>query len=101
MKTLGLVVPCYNEQEVLELFYDETMKVVSSLSDNYSCELVFVDDGSSDRTCEIMKGLALKDPAVKYISFSRNFGKEAAMLAGMSYAVKFDYIGIMDADLQH
>ena len=101
MKTLGLVVPCYNEQEVLELFYTETIKVISSLAENYSCEIVFVDDGSTDRTLPIMQNLAMKDPAVKYISFSRNFGKEAAMLAGMRYAVKFDYIAILDADLQH
>ncbi|MCH5198485.1 MAG: glycosyltransferase family 2 protein [Oscillospiraceae bacterium] len=101
MNTLGLIVPCYNEQEVLELFYNETSKIISGLSEVFSCELIFVDDGSSDNTLSIIKNLALKDPAVKYISFSRNFGKEAAMLAGMSYAVKFDYIGIMDADLQH
>jgi len=101
VKTLGLVVPCYNEQDVLELFYTETEKVISSLSDEFSCEIIFVDDGSSDKTLQIMKNLALKDPFVKYISFSRNFGKEAAMYAGLNYAVKFDYIGIMDADLQH
>lgn len=93
--------PCYNEQEVLELFYSESVKVIASLSETVSCELIFVDDGSTDNTLGIIKNLALNDPVVKYISFSRNFGKEAAMLAGMSYAVKFDYIGIMDADLQH
>ncbi len=101
MKTLGLVVPCYNEQDVIKMFYDETSKVVSSLSGEYSCEYVFVDDGSTDKTLSILKMLAQTDPSVKYISFSRNFGKEAAMLAGMKYAVKFDYIGILDADLQH
>ncbi len=101
MKTLGLVVPCFNEQDVLQMFYDETIKIVSALSDRYTCELVFVDDGSTDRTLSLIKTLAMRDPCVKYISFSRNFGKEAAMLAGMKYAVKFDYIGILDADLQH
>ena len=101
MKTLGLVVPCFNEQDVLELFYTETIKVIASLSGQYACELVFVDDGSTDNTLNIMKGLAMKDPAVKYISFSRNFGKEAAMLAGMKYTVRFDYTAILDADLQH
>lgn len=101
MKTLGLVVPCYNEQDVLELFYNETIKVIGSLSNRYSCEIVFIDDGSTDNTLSIMKTLAMKDPAVRYISFSRNFGKEAAMLAGMKYTVRFDYTAILDADLQH
>ena len=101
MNTLAIIVPCYNEQDVLKMFYGEITKVVSSIADNYSTELVFVDDGSTDRTLEILKELALRDPIVKYISFSRNFGKEAAMLAGMNYAVKADYIAIMDADLQH
>lgn len=101
MNTLAIIVPCYNEQDVLKMFYGEITKVVSSIADNYSTELVFVDDGSTDRTLEILKEFALRDPIVKYISFSRNFGKEAAMLAGMNYAVKADYIAIMDADLQH
>lgn len=101
MKTLGLIVPCYNEQEVLDLFYSETSRVLASLSAEYDCELVFVDDGSADGTLSVMERLAAMDPHVKYISFSRNFGKEAAMLAGMEYAVKFDFIGILDADLQH
>lgn len=101
MKTLSLVVPCYNEAAVLSLFYAETTKVMRSLSAEYSTELVFVDDGSRDDTLKIIRELALNDVAVKYISFSRNFGKEAAMLAGMNYAVHADYIGILDADLQH
>ncbi len=101
MKTLGLVVPCYNEQDVLQLFYDETIKVIGSLSGSYNCELIFVDDGSTDNTLSIMQNLAMQDPAVRYISFSRNFGKEAAMLAGMKYSVRFDYTAILDADLQH
>ena len=101
MKTLGLVVPCFNEQDVLELFYKETGAVIRSLSPEYECELVFVDDGSSDNTLPILQALSERDKRVKYISFSRNFGKEAAMLAGMRYAVRYDYIGILDADLQH
>ncbi len=101
MKTLSLIVPCYNEADVLPLFYDETSKVIASLNAEYSTELVFVDDGSKDSTLEIIKELAVRDPAVKYISFSRNFGKEAAMLAGMNYSVKSDFTGILDADLQH
>lgn len=101
MKTLTLIVPCYNEQDVLPLFYDETSKMISGISAEYPTEILFVDDGSRDNTLAIIKELALRDPIVKYISFSRNFGKEAAMLAGMEYAVKSDYIGILDADLQH
>ena len=101
MKTLGLVVPCYNEQDVLQLFYDETIKVIGSLIGKYNCEIIFVDDGSTDNTLSIMQKLAIQDPAVRYISFSRNFGKEAAMLAGMKYSVRFDYTAILDADLQH
>ncbi len=101
MKTLTLIVPCYNEQDVLPLFYDETSKMISVISAEYPTEILFVDDGSRDNTLAIIKELALRDPIVKYISFSRNFGKEAAMLAGMEYAVKSDYIGILDADLQH
>lgn len=101
MKTLSLIVPCFNEADVLPFFYTETVKVISALSDEYSTEIVFVDDGSKDTTLDIIKDLAIRDPAVKYISFSRNFGKEAAMLAGMNYSVKSDFIGILDADLQH
>ena len=101
MKTLCLVVPCFNEQDVLPMFYDEMLRVISTLSGAYATELVFVNDGSRDGTLSVLKQLAVKDPSVKYISFSRNFGKEAAMLAGMQYAVKADLIGILDADLQH
>lgn len=101
MKSLALIVPCYNEADVLDMFYNETMKVIDSMKDEYSTELVFVDDGSRDDTLKILKELASRNHAVKFISFSRNFGKEAAMLAGMEYAVKADYIGILDADLQH
>ncbi len=101
MKTLALIVPCFNEADVLNMFYDETSKVIDSLRDEYYTELVFVDDGSRDSTLKIIKELAARNIAVKYISFSRNFGKEAAMLAGMEYAVKADFIGILDADLQH
>lgn len=101
MKTLALIVPCYNEAAVLPMFYAETSKVMNTISEEYSVEYVFVDDGSKDDTLKIITQLAAQDMNVKYISFSRNFGKEAAMLAGMNYAVKADYIGILDADLQH
>lgn len=101
MKTLALVVPCYNESAVLPLFYSEVSRVADSLAEKYSTEFVFVDDGSRDDTLKIIKELAASDRRVKFISFSRNFGKEAAMLAGMDYSVKADYTGILDADLQH
>lgn len=101
MKTLSLVVPCFNEADVIRMFYDETIKVVEAVADKYSSEIVFVDDGSRDDTLKIVKELAAADRRIKYISFSRNFGKEAAMLAGMEYSVHADFIGILDADLQH
>ena len=99
MKTVDLVVPCYNEKEVLPLFYKEVCDVISRCPD-YSFKLIFVNDGSRDKTLETITGLAASDERGKYNSFSRNFGKEAAMLAGMKYSTG-DYIGILDADLQH
>lgn len=95
---LSVVVPCYNEKDSLEKFYDSLTKKIKE--EKISYELVMVDDGSSDDTLNILKSLADKDKNVKVISFSRNFGKESAMLAGLEYA-KGDYIAIMDADLQH
>ena len=101
MKTIGIIVPCYNEAAVLPMFYKETSAVMDALADRYRTEFVFVDDGSRDETLNRITDLSMTDARVKYISFSRNFGKEAAMLAGMEYAVKHDYICIIDADLQH
>lgn len=97
MKTLSLIVPCYNEQEALPLFYAETVKVVKGIGCGY--EFVFVNDGSRDDTLVILKGLAARDEHVKYLSFSRNFGKEAAMYAGFCSA-SGDYVAVMDADMQ-
>lgn len=91
------IVPCYNEQEALPYFYDEATKVLSGMDVEY--ELLFVNDGSKDATLSKLKELAGKDEHVKYISFSRNFGKEAAMYAGFCNA-KGDYVAVMDADLQ-
>ena len=99
MKTFELIVPCYNEEETVNLFYDTVSPILNSISD-ISCSFIFVDDGSKDKTVELIKAIADKDAKVKYISFSRNFGKEAAMLAGMRMS-KADYVGIIDADLQH
>ena len=97
-KLVSIIVPCYNEEEALPLFYAETAKVLKSLKEKY--ELIFVNDGSSDNTLKVMKDLAKKDKNVNYLSFSRNFGKESAMYAGICNA-SGDYIGFIDADLQH
>ena len=99
MKEIDIVVPCYNEQEVLRTFYAETCRVLETLP-GYVFRFLFVDDGSKDNTIVIMKELAQTHDNVKYLSFSRNFGKEAAMYAGLTYA-DADYVILMDADLQH
>lgn len=99
MKTIDIIVPCYNEQEVLETFYTETSKVIDAI-DGYSFRFLLVDDGSRDNTIVIMKQLAKEHDNVKYLSFSRNFGKEAGIYAGLKYS-SGDYVILMDADLQH
>lgn len=103
MKLVSIVVPCYNEQEVLPMFYDEITKTSAQMSEQYpelEFEFVFINDGSKDKTLEILRSLADKDKRVRYISFSRNFGKESGMYAGLQNA-KGDYVVVMDADLQH
>ncbi len=100
MKTVALIIPCYNEADVLEMLRTELYRVCDPLQ-QFNFEFVFVNDGSKDETLNIIKRFAESDKRCKFISFSRNFGKEAAMLAGMQYAVHADYIGIIDADLQH
>jgi glycosyltransferase involved in cell wall biosynthesis len=94
---LTLIVPCYNEQDALPLFYEEVTKVMEGMKMAY--ELIFVNDGSTDQTLHILTELGSADEHVKYLSFSRNFGKEAAMYAGFSHA-KGDYVAVMDADMQ-
>lgn len=96
-KLLSLIVPCYNEQEALPIFYREVTAVAQEMSCDY--ELIFVNDGSKDRTLPILKELAGQDEHVVYLSFSRNFGKEAAMYAGFCNA-NGDYVAVMDADMQ-
>lgn len=98
-KTVDLIVPCYNESDVLELFYKETSHVLDSLP-QYEFHILFINDGSRDTTLNIIKRLAKQDRRVQYLSLSRNFGKEAAMLAGLKYS-KGDCVGFVDADLQH
>ncbi len=94
---LSLIIPCYNEEESLQKFYDAAIPVLQGLDCDY--ELIFVNDGSKDGTLEILRSLAEGDNHVSYLSFSRNFGKEAAMYAGFCHALG-DYVAVMDADLQ-
>ncbi len=98
MKTINFVIPCYNEEGNIELFYDEVKKIVNNL--NYEFTYTFVNDGSSDKTFDELKNLANKDHAVKVINFSRNFGKEAAILAGLDYSTQYDASILIDADLE-
>lgn len=98
MNKISVIVPCYNEEESIPLFYDTINKVINKMKD-VSFELIFVDDGSSDKTINVIKDLSKKDKNVRYISFSRNFGKEAAIYAGLVYSTG-DYVTLLDADLQ-
>ena len=95
---ISIVVPCYNEEESIPIFYEEIDKVSKEMK-NVDFEFMFVNDGSKDKTLEILRSLSKKDKRVRYISFSRNFGKEPGMYAGLKNA-KGDYVAIMDADLQ-
>lgn len=97
-KLVSIIVPCYNEQEVLSIFHKEISKVMNSIED-YNFEVIFVDDGSKDNTINIVERISKEDHRFKYISFSKNFGKEAAMLAGLEHC-KGDLVVMMDADLQ-
>ncbi len=97
MKLISIIVPCFNEEAVLPLFYDAASEVLKQLPMDY--EIIFVDDGSSDRTLEEIKRISANDKNVLYVSFARNFGKESAMFAGFCNC-HGDYVAIMDADLQ-
>lgn len=99
MNKISVVVPCFNEEEVLSMFYKKTSEVLNEI-DGITYELLFVDDGSKDHTKDILRALSLKDDRCEFVSFSRNFGKEAAMFAGLKKS-SGDYVVIMDADLQH
>lgn len=97
---ISIIVPSYNEEESLPLFYQEIQRIRPDfIEKQVNFELIFVDDGSKDRTLQVIKGLRAQDPSVHFISFSRNFGKEAAIYAGLQ-ASTGDYIVLMDADLQ-
>ena len=93
-----MVVPAYNEEEALPIFYAEASRVEKELP-GVEIEYLFIDDGSSDGTLEVLRDLHKKDARVRYVSFSRNFGKEAAIYAGLQNA-RGDYVAILDADLQ-
>ena len=98
MKNLTVIVPCFNEEEALPIYYKEMCKVMDQMKD-VEIELLFVDDGSSDHTLFVMKDLHMLDARCSYLSFSRNFGKEAAIYAGLKHAAG-DYVAVMDVDLQ-
>lgn len=98
-KVVDIVVPCYNEEDVLEMFFRESKKILDKIK-GYTFRFIFVDDGSRDHTLNILMNMASNHPQVTYLSFSRNFGKEAAMYAGFKYTTG-DYVIVMDADLQH
>ena len=100
MKHISIVVPCYNEEEALPLYYEAMLPVLETLrAQGADVDFVFVDDGSKDGTLRVLRDLHEKDGRCGYVSFSRNFGKEAAMYAGLQHA-KGDYVAVMDADLQ-
>ena len=98
MKILSVIVPCFNEEQALPFFYEEIKKISVKMKD-VSFEYLFIDDGSNDNTLSVIKKYSEMDERIKYISFSRNFGKEAAIYAGLKRC-KGDFVVIMDADLQ-
>ena len=95
---ISLIIPCFNEEEALPLLYPALCQTMEKLPD-FDFELLFVNDGSRDGTMDVLRRLARQDPRVQYLSFSRNFGKEAAMYAGFCNA-QGDYVAVMDADMQ-
>jgi len=101
MEKISIVVPCYNEEKALPLFVPELLRVADGMSGAYGLcfEIIFVDDGSADHTLELLRSYAGADPRIHYLSFSRNFGKEAALYAGFQYSTG-DYAAAIDADMQ-
>ncbi len=98
MNKISIIVPCYNEEKTLLLFYDELIKNITTF-ENVTFEFIFINDGSCDNTLDEIKKLAQKDSRIQYLSFSRNFGKEAAIFAGLENSTG-NFVTIMDADLQ-
>jgi len=99
MDKISIIVPCYNEEECLPYFYEKISGMVAQMEE-VEYELIFINDGSNDNSLHILKEISSSNPKVKFISFTRNFGKEAAMLAGLHKATG-DFVVIMDSDLQH
>ena len=99
MKKISLVVPCFNEEEMIPIYHQTVRELFLTKLTNYELEIIFVNDGSSDTSLQKIKECADSDNNVRFISFSRNFGKEAAMYAGLEHAIG-DYIAVMDVDLQ-
>lgn len=101
MKTISVIVPCYNEEKALPVFLREVRGVLDRMTvgGGLAYELLFVNDGSADGTLQLLRDAAQQDSHVRYLSFSRNFGKEAAMYAGLQHS-KGDYVAVMDADMQ-
>ena len=99
MEKISVLVPCYNEEKALPYFYEELIKNIQKFPKDVEFEIMFINDGSKDKTLDVIKELKEKDNRIKYISFSRNFGKESAIFAGLENA-SGDYITLMDADLQ-
>lgn len=97
---LSIIVPCFNEEEVVERFYEEVLEHIAKNKNFSKYEFIFIDDGSKDKTLSKIKKLREKDKSVRYVSFSRNFGKEAGIYAGLKSS-KGDLVVLMDADLQH
>ena len=98
MKKISIIIPAYNEEESLPFLYERLEKLMNTM-ENYKFEILFVNDGSKDKTIQIIKELRQKDERICYVDFSRNFGKEIGMLAGLDYATG-DAVIFMDADLQ-
>ncbi|MBS6719597.1 MAG: glycosyltransferase family 2 protein, partial [Streptococcus parasanguinis] len=94
---ISVVVPCFNEEESIPLFYEEMERVQTFMGEEF--EYIFINDGSSDKTLDVLRELNLLNPCAHYLSFSRNFGKEAALYAGLQHATG-DYVTVMDVDLQ-
>ena len=101
METISIIIPCYNEEEAIPVYYETMVRQMDEMEEQQKVqfELIFVDDGSKDHSLFEMRRLAQKDMRCRYLSFSRNFGKEAAMYAGLQ-AANGDYVTVMDVDLQ-
>ncbi|MDR0974535.1 MAG: glycosyltransferase, partial [Ruminococcus sp.] len=99
---ISIIVPCYNEEEVLPFFHEKIIEVTDGMTKKYGCEFefLFVNDGSKDKTLLLLRKYSEADERFKYISFSRNFGKESAIYAGLQNS-RGDYVVLLDADLQH